>query len=885
VANPVALPYAEIKHVREKVTERPGAAQGGIVSTANGTAPLELLAFGDRIHTPRWLMWREEQRKGKPTKVPYDPHTGELASSTDPTTWSTCAEASEAAHRYRMDGVGYVLGDGMGGVDLDGCRNPDTGEVASWALKIVRAFRSYTEVSPSSTGLKIFAAGAPDTLPRCTVAMKGARIGGKEPKVEVFTTGRYFTVTGEIFDGVPDEIRDCSEPGDAWDRMVRWLAKKAGSTSRNGNGARPRQTGTATGATTLSAPLLQALARGKLARLWEHGEHGGTDRSRSGCDAALAALLGTHGFEDPAVEAALKVFPHGQVSGTGDVRQLERLLGIAADARARRETPASWPAVPHLPGAPDPVAYPLDKLPPALRDYVASVAAATQTPPDLALLLALACVSAAVGGVVDVLVDERGWRELPVVYVAVVLPPASRKSPVYALLTAPLTDWEREQREELGSAFRLSRDDIDVATAKLQATKQAKAKGKATREELENARRELDAAEAAAVVLPRVVASDATPEELVRLMAEQRGRLALMGPEADVLRIADGRYSDSARLDELCRAHAGEPITVDRIGREPIHIERAALTLGITLQPAVLADLRNAKAFRGQGLFGRITWGLPAHGLGTRRTGRNVPALDTEAGKAYARVVRALLNAAHGEGVASRTMELSGDALALLYDFEAEVEAELADGARLAGIRDSAGKAVGQAVRLATLLEVAARAEDGRPLWSDPIGGWAMHGGIQLARAAITHALAVLTGAGMDRRTEDAAYVLRRARDLGDDRSLRDLHDATRARPGLDTMDSLRPVVDDLVERGCVRLVERQSTGGRPPSPLIELHPTFKDDTPNRHPQNTQKVSHGANSGTSAGFAGAYPGGDACEGCGERPPIAGLRECHSCAAR
>ena len=345
-------------------------------------------------------------------------------------------------------------------------------------------------------------------------------------------------------------------------------------------------------------------------------------------------------------------------------RLVDAVLGIVA---------ADWPTAPHLPGPPDPDPLPLAALPPVLRAHVASVAAATQTPADLAALLSLAAVSAAIGGRVDVDVDARGWREPANIYAAAILPPASRKSPVYSAMTTPLLAWERERVVEMTPSHRRARDRAEVAARAVESTIRAAAAGKATVDEVEAARVQATEAEDAVPVIPRILASDATPEALVRLMAEQGGRIALLAPEADPLGIADGRYSESgARVDELLRAWSAEPIRVDRVGREPVHVERPALTLGLTMQPAALDALTHGRTMRGRGLWGRVLWAVAA----PRARAPDAPAATCRrwtgaAERQYDRVLRALLDAADGDSAgfagAIRTLRLSDDALDLLY--------------------------------------------------------------------------------------------------------------------------------------------------------------------------------------------------------------------------
>src|SRR5207249_38342 len=137
-------------------------------------------------------------RDGKRTKPPYDPRTGDYASVTDPATWTTFDAARTAACAGRYDGIGRVLiaDERFVGIDLDHCRDRETGAIAPWAQQIVDALRSYTETTPSGEGLRIFVRG---TLP------PGGRRRGN---VEVYDRDRYLTVTGAHLDGTPLTIED-----------------------------------------------------------------------------------------------------------------------------------------------------------------------------------------------------------------------------------------------------------------------------------------------------------------------------------------------------------------------------------------------------------------------------------------------------------------------------------------------------------------------------------------------------------------------------------------------------------------------------------------------------------------------------------------------------
>ena len=142
----------------------------------------------------RWIVAKLETVNGRATKVPYraDEPTRK-ASSVDTATWSDY-ETAFRAKRERDLMLGFVLGSGFVGVDLDHC--VDAGVIAPWALNVIDVIDSYAEFSVSGTGVHILCRGS---LPA------GERRTGKEGKhrpvpagseLEAYDAGRYFVVTG-----------------------------------------------------------------------------------------------------------------------------------------------------------------------------------------------------------------------------------------------------------------------------------------------------------------------------------------------------------------------------------------------------------------------------------------------------------------------------------------------------------------------------------------------------------------------------------------------------------------------------------------------------------------------------------------------------------------
>lgn len=180
----------------------------------------------------RWVCWKWAWSGKKWTKPPVQLDGRTPASSTNPTTWSSFDDALESHHREGI-GIGFVLnGDGIVGIDLDDCRNPETGELAGWARDIIDRLATYCEISPSGTGVKL--------LVRATLRGVGGkqfpRPGG-DGEVEVYATGRYWTITGQRLPDSPNEIR-ANQIGldDVIDTLQSWRQKRESNIAPRSNG-------------------------------------------------------------------------------------------------------------------------------------------------------------------------------------------------------------------------------------------------------------------------------------------------------------------------------------------------------------------------------------------------------------------------------------------------------------------------------------------------------------------------------------------------------------------------------------------------------------------------------------------------------------------------
>lgn len=135
----------------------------------------------------QWVCWHQD-------KLPRNPYTGGNAQSNNKETWSDFDTAIKALDKYHFDGIGFMFANGYFGVDLDKCLDN-----TDFIDEFVETLQSYTEISRSGNGIHIICKG---TLP------DGARRRGN---VEMYSSGRYFIMTGKLYNPNYTEIKDCTE--------------------------------------------------------------------------------------------------------------------------------------------------------------------------------------------------------------------------------------------------------------------------------------------------------------------------------------------------------------------------------------------------------------------------------------------------------------------------------------------------------------------------------------------------------------------------------------------------------------------------------------------------------------------------------------------------
>lgn len=533
----------------------------------------------------------------------------------------------------------------------------------------------------------------------------------------------------------------------------------------------------------------------------------------------------------------------------------------------QRERAEPWPAIVRF-DTPDLPVFPTDIFPDWLRTFVDAVSEATQTPPDLAGMLALSVLATCAQRWIVVQARD-GWIEPVNLYTVTALPPASRKSAVFRAFTAPLVAYEQQQAATIKQqiAEQSARKDIldqQLDAAKREAARAKPAEAKTALDKVDQLTHELDAM--TIPKLPRLIVDDVTPEALSTLLVEQDGRMAALSPEGDVFAIMAGRYSGTSgpNFGVFLKAHAGDTLRVDRRSRSE-YVDWPALTLGITTQPDVVRGLAEKAGFRGQGLLGRFLYALPVSTVGKRKI--NPPSVPEEVRTSYHEKIATLMqwrtinsaNSANSandyEGYANSgkiplidrntnitTLVISTSSTILLDRFLTWIEPHLGEQGAFGGFADWAGKLTGAALRVAGLLHVAAQVGSHNSHNSqNEIGEETLADAFRLTHYLIAHARAAFAEMGTDPAMAGARRVVdwleqRAAREF----TKRDLFEAIKGTyPKADDLD---PMLKLLCDHGYIRLqvTEDRAGPGRKPSPRYEVHPDLWSRSGSHNSHNSQ---------------------------------------------
>ena len=466
-----------------------------------------------------------------------------------------------------------------------------------------------------------------------------------------------------------------------------------------------------------------------------------------------------------------------------------------------------------------------DLLPGTLGEITRAVSTATETPLELAAGLVLPVVATACQGKIVVLV-KPGYQEPLCFWTVTVLDSGSRKSAVLTKTTAPLNEWEKRKRLEIKPLQREA----------LARQKNQESRIKALRTRYNNPRAGNLETIAAEIIeleknpievpnIPQLWAQDVTPEHLGTLMNNNKEKMSILSAEGGIFDILGGRYNNGlSNLDLFLQSHSGDSVRVDRGSRDPVYLDKPALSLGLSPQPDVLRSLGDKQGFRGRGLLARFQYLLPKSNLGYRKL--TSEAIPEETERKYQNLIYMLLDIELAENEIDGPkvpyiLKLSRKAYDRWFDFSIEVEKDLREGGRFEHITDWAGKFPGMTARIAGLLHCA---ENPDQPWKSKISAETMERSIKLASFFSEHALVAFKLIGSDKTFVQAQKIWRWVeRNKHQTFSKRDCFNALKG--SFHRVAKMDDPLSILHERNYIK-GSTKKTGGRP-SIVFDVNPEF----------------------------------------------------------
>jgi hypothetical protein len=589
-------------------TDHDGGAEPPPKPSYRLTHPKLPAAFAPYTRNKVWGVWGYDWKGKKWTKPPHSWRTGYKASITDPSNWCTFADAMHAMEKFGLDGIGLVLQAAkLSGADLDHCIN-DSGSYTPLAAEVLGYGESYAEVSPSGDGIHII-------FDRVDLTIKRDDLG-----IELYSVGRYFTVTGDKVDGAPDTIAPAPQ-------TIEHLVKIDAETLKPMKNGRASPSNGAHGAAHHShvnghakpsggdffsrvkelalknldswVPVLHPTARKQATGGWRVSSR---DLGRD-----LEEDLSYHhdGINDFGEEVGLNpiesVLTYGNVADAAEAAfWLCQQIGVEPASLGWRNDRGAKTSGAHGHGAfadgPDMTIvqrnhfsvprFPLHALGPA-REWVENTAAVKNAPVDF-VVLGLLVAAAGMIGPKRLVSPWDGWTEPSILWGALVGQPSTKKSPAVDDVRGAIQSIERDLNRDWKSRLADYDEKKKVAESRQADWEQELAKAVKSKKQPGELPRMPDFERPEPPTMRRLWFTDTSIEEVGRLLAHNPGGLICWRDELSGLFGSFDRYGGSgADRAFWLESFGARPSRIDRVSLKsgPIDIRFNAVSLIGGIQP------------------------------------------------------------------------------------------------------------------------------------------------------------------------------------------------------------------------------------------------------------------------------------------------------------
>src|SRR5215204_1819406 len=538
-----------------------------------------------------WVSWLTDGG-GKTGKGPTD-STGRNVDKHNPAMQRTFSAVMEEVEERRVwPGVSVPPGHLV--FDLDNCFTPD-GKLKHFAQYLVNHTDSYTEYSPSLTGLHIFVKTStrPDNE-TLSYAFPEAQGGGK---LELLGPGSFVRISSKAYGNKPSEVRDHTKiVREAIDGIE---AARAPKTSPNGNGhIAPRSPERSDD--EILAKIRSAGNAAKFVDIFEDGSLAYHNGDESEADMALIGMLHFYTQDPQQLDRLFRrsalmrakwdsYRPPGITYG---LYTINKVIARGGDVwiPPRHNDYDSMTAMTAIPeeNIPDAVEFPIEVYPPYVKKFVRETTNSIGCPTDFVGSAVLAALSTAVGNSREIVI-KRDWREGANLYLCVVAGVGEKKSPVAKQVFKPIRDFQRK--------------DMKTYQTLLEIYKQAQANKKSDPEKAEKTKHP---------ILTSRYVDDSTVEKLCVILGESERGVIMIKDELSAWLSGMDQYKQGGKGSDRqfwLSANVRSPIRVDRKSAdEPVILSSPFVSIWGGIQPGVLQTFDKD---RGDGLLERFLPSFP----------------------------------------------------------------------------------------------------------------------------------------------------------------------------------------------------------------------------------------------------------------------------------
>jgi len=458
--------------------------------------------------------------------------------------------------------------------------------------------------------------------------------------------------------------------------------------------------------------------------------------------------------------------------------------------------------------------FPVEQFPQLLKEWVSAVAENTATAVDMAAVSVLAVMASTIQGKYEIM-GKADYIEPLNLYVLLIANPGERKSAIVKAMTKDITQFEHEENQKRQPEIERQQTEINVMRQQLE-----KATKKGDTQEALLLKYRLRKLEADMPKYLRLIADNITPEALTSLMADNNGVLSVFSTEGGLFEILSGMYTKKGvNIDTLLKAHSGDPIRVDRKGRDNEQIDNPTLTMLLSVQENVIEGVLSNSAFIGRGLTARMLYSIPTSLMGTRDF--DTAPIPPEMAQKYQNLIYRLLQLPPQDNGKPYLLCLEDSARELLEALHNWLEPQL-----IGDLSDMSGwsaKFVGATLRIAGVLHCVRHHKAPQDY---PVSADTMNRAIAIGKYFLEHAKYTFSLMGADKAMQDAKYILKRLEGQNET-SLKsaELH---RLCKRFKKQDEMLPPLEMLMEYGYIKMkVGKKDTGGRPEGIYYELNPMY----------------------------------------------------------